>query len=171
MKVKIHRLLLNTAYPFIAVITLATALFLLVVRCSRISENKRLSSEQFTDLLTQVSDGWNAGDARKAADVFAEDAIYEEPPKKQYYQGQASIFEFFGGKKGLPRPMKMNWHHIAFNEQTQIGFGEYSFAMNKQYHGIATIKIKNKKIAVWREYQYESSMDWGTFSGEGNVSK
>jgi hypothetical protein len=38
--------------------------------------------------------------------------------------------------------------------------------MNKQYHGIVAIKIKSGKIALWREYQYESPMDWEKFSGD-----
>jgi hypothetical protein len=38
--------------------------------------------------------------------------------------------------------------------------------MNKQYHGIVAIKINDGKIALWREYQYESSLDWEVFSGE-----
>jgi hypothetical protein len=121
-------------------------------------------------MLRVVAEGWNEGNAEKAANMFAENAIYEEPPKKQYYQGKAAIFEFFGGKKGFELPMKMTWHHFAFNEETQIGFGEYTFAMNKQYHGIVMVRVKDKKIASWREYQYESSLDWSVFSGESEDS-
>jgi hypothetical protein len=118
-------------------------------------------------MLTQLADGWNEGNAGKAAAIFAEDAIYEEPPRKQYYKGRTAIFEFFGGEKGFDRPMKMEWHNIAFNEDTQIGFGEYTFAMNNQYHGIVVVKIESGKVASWREYQYQSKLDWKTFSGDG----
>jgi len=143
------------------------ATLILIVACScQKAEPDHIDSKEFSDLLTQVADGWNEGNARKAADAFADDATYEEPPRKQYYKGKTSIFEFFGGEKGFDKPMKMTWHHIAFNEKTQIGFGEYTFAMNKQYHGIVIVTVKNKKIAVWREYQYESSLDWSVFSGE-----
>jgi hypothetical protein len=145
-----------------------TLLFLLVALSCRGSENEQMSSDQFADVLMQIADGWNKGDAKMAADVFAVDAIYEEPPRKQYYEGQVAIFEFFGGEKGFDTPMKMTWHNVAFNEQTQVGFGEYTFAMNKQYHGIVVVKIKNKKIARWREYQYASAMDWSEFSGESD---
>ncbi|HKZ39234.1 MAG TPA: nuclear transport factor 2 family protein [Chryseolinea sp.] len=141
-------------------------LLLLFVCCRQNIEKESISSEQFTNVLKQISDGWNEGNARKAVDVFAVDAVYEEPPRKQYYKGHTAIFEFFGGDKGFNRPMKMRWHNVAFNEDAQIGFGEYTFAMNKQYHGIVAIKIKNGKIALWREYQYESSMDWKEFSGD-----
>lgn len=102
-----------------------------------------------------------------AADVFATNAVYEEPPKKQFYKGKQHLFEFFGGEKGFDRPMKMIWHNIAFDEETQVGFGEYTFSLNKQYHGIVAIKIENGKIISWREYQYQSELDWKTFAGEG----
>ena len=152
--------------------TSCATLLILLGACSCQERNsQRISSDEFTDILTQISTGWNEGNARMAADVFAGDAVYEEPPRKQYYRGQPAIFEFFGGEKGFDRPMKMTWHHVAFDEDTQIGFGEYTFAMNKQYHGIVIIMIKNKKIARWREYQYESSLDWSVFSGEGDSAK
>jgi hypothetical protein len=144
-----------------------TLFFFLATFCCSDREKQQVSSRQFVDMLIQISDGWNRGNARVAADVFAIDAIYEEPPRKQYYAGKAAIFEFFGGEKGFDRPMKMTWHNVAFDEEAQVGFGEYTFAMNKQYHGIVVVKIKNKKIALWREYQYESSTEWCVFSGEG----
>jgi hypothetical protein len=143
-----------------------TTVILLLVACSCQSKTQHISDEEFVEMLTQIAEGWNEGNARKAADVFADDAVYEEPPKKQYYQDKSEIFEFFGGEKGFDRAMTMTWHHVAFNEETQIGFGEYTFAMNKQYHGIVVVKIKRGKIASWREYQYESPLDWKVFSGE-----
>ena len=27
--------------------------------------------------------------------------------------------------------MKMTWHHLAFDEESQVGFGEYTFQMNR----------------------------------------
>jgi ketosteroid isomerase-like protein len=109
--------------------------------------------------------GWNAGDARKAADVFTEDALYLEPPDKQFYAGRPALYEFFGGantRKPEP-PMKMTWHHLAFDEASQVGFGEYTFQMNRRYHGIVVVKIRGGKISNWREYQYESKLDWKEF--------
>ncbi len=38
--------------------------------------------------METVAAGWNAGDARKAADGFTEDALYLEPPDKQFYAGR-----------------------------------------------------------------------------------
>jgi hypothetical protein len=42
-----------------------------------------LSAEGFRRLLDTVAAGWNEGDARRAADCFADDAVYLEPPDRQ----------------------------------------------------------------------------------------
>lgn len=124
-----------------------------------------LSSEQFKDLMNKVAEGWNEGDAAKAAGCYTEDAIYTEPPDKQVYIGKIALFEFFGGDMGTDPPMKMTWHHLAFDEEKQVGFGEYTFQMNSKYHGIVIVKIRAGQISNWREYQYESHLDWTDFIG------
>ena len=123
------------------------------------------SSAQFRTLMESVAAGWNAGDARKASECFTEDALYLEPPDKQFYAGRPALYEFFGGTtKGKPEPpMKMAWHHLAFDEGSQVGFGEYTFQMNRRYHGIVVVKVRGGKISNWREYQYESGLDWKEF--------
>ena len=126
----------------------------------------RLDEKEFSQILEGIEKSWNTGDARRAAEFFTDDAVYEEPPKKQFYRGKNEIYEFFGGKKGFEKPMKMKWHNLSFNEEKQIGFGEYTFAMNNQYHGIVVIKFDNKKISKWREYQYKSELDFKNFAGE-----
>src|SRR5688500_7771237 len=97
-------------------------LLLVFVFCQQNNETKQINNEHFTAILKKISEGWNEGNAKKAVEVFAIEAVYEEPPRKQYYKGQAAIFEFFGGTKGFDRPMKMTWHNVAFNQETQIGF-------------------------------------------------
>lgn len=111
-----------------------------------------------------IAEGWNEGNARKAADCFSEDAVYIEPPDKQVYHDRDELFEFFGGKNGTAIPMHMTWHHLAFNEEEQIGFGEYSFRMHGNYHGIVTVKAENNLIKFWREYQYKTELGWEEFS-------
>ena len=56
-----------------------------------------LTAQEFERLMMTISDGWNKGDAREAADCFSEDAIYVEPPDKQLYHGRSELYEFFGG--------------------------------------------------------------------------
>ena len=124
----------------------------------------RLTSQQFQQLMQTVAAGWNEGNARKAADCFSEEAIYVEPPEKQLYHGREELYEFFGGDAGTDLPMKMTWHHLAFDESAQLGFGEYTFQMHGRYHGIVVVKLEAGRIKHWREYQYRSELSWEEFT-------
>lgn len=145
---------------------LTSILFLLFISISCYINVENINEEEFIKIVNDIAKGWNEGNAELAAQYFDENAVYEEPPKKQFYKGQKNIFEFFGGEKAFEIPMKMKWHNLAFNAKNQIGFGEYTFAMNNQYHGIVVIKFLNGKILKWREYQYQSDLDWKNFTGE-----
>lgn len=123
-----------------------------------------MNSIEFKKLMDTIAEGWNEGNARKSADCFSEDAIYIEPPDKQVHHGRGALYEFFGGDQGSDIPMHMNWHHLAFNEEEQVGFGEYSFRMHGNYHGIVTVKAENGLIKFWREYQYKTDLSWEEFS-------
>ena len=122
------------------------------------------TTAQFEILLRTLAEGWNEGNAQKAADCFTENAVYSEPPDKQLYRGRAALFKFFGGAEGRKRAMKMTWHHLVFNEQTQIGAGEFTFEYGGTVHGVAMVKIENGRISNWREYWYESALDWERFT-------
>lgn len=128
----------------------------------------KITGAQFKSLMHTVAAGWNEGNARKAADCYTEDALYTEPPDKQVYPGRKALYEFFGGDGKPEPPMKMAWHHLAFDEASQIGFGEYTFQMNNRYHGIVIVKIRSGKISNWREYQYKSDLEWGEFVGKND---
>jgi hypothetical protein len=45
--------------------------------------NFEFSAVDFEKLLHQVAEGWNEGNAQKAAECFSIDAIYIEPPDRQ----------------------------------------------------------------------------------------
>jgi ketosteroid isomerase-like protein len=126
--------------------------------------NVKLTTSAFHELMQTVAEGWKEGNARKAADCFREDAIYVEPPDKQLYHGRAELYEFFGGHAGTEIPMQMTWHHLAFNEPEQVGFGEYTFQMNSRYHGIVIVSLEAGLIKYWREYQYRSEFRWEEFT-------
>jgi ketosteroid isomerase-like protein len=126
--------------------------------------NIKTNSSEFNQLMQAIADGWNKGNARKAADCFSEDVVYVEPPDKQLYHGRAELYDFFGGDQGTDIPMKMTWHHLAFNEVEQIGFGEYTFEMHGRYHGIVVVKVENGLVSHWREYQYQTTLDWEAFT-------
>ena len=126
--------------------------------------NLNVLVSDFERLMQTIAEGWNEGNAQKAAGCFCEDAIYVEPPEKQLYHGRAELYEFFGGDAGTDLPMKMTWHHLAFNEKEQTGFGEYTFQMHGRYHGIVIVKLDSGLIKHWREYQYRSELDWEEFT-------
>lgn len=130
------------------------------------SQTLRLSFKEFQHLMQTVSDGWNEGNARKAADCFSMDAIYVEPPDIQLYHGREELYEFFGGDTGTEIPMHMTWHHVAFNEAEQVGFGEYTFEMHGRYHGIVVVRIESGLIQQWREYQYHIELNWEAFTSQ-----
>ena len=123
-----------------------------------------MTETEFERLMQTIADGWNEGNPRKAADCFSMDAIYVEPPEKQLYHGRDELYEFFGGDQSPDIPMNMIWHHLAFNEQQQIGFGEYTFEMHGRYHGIVVVKIESGLIKHWREYQYQTELNWKEFT-------
>jgi hypothetical protein len=123
----------------------------------------KITAAQFDALMRTVAAGWNEGNARKAADCYTEDALYTDPPDRQVYVGREALYEFFGGDKKPEPPMRMTLRHLAFDEDSQIGFGEYTFQMNNRYHGIVVVKVKNGKISNWREYQYKSDLEWKEF--------
>ena len=125
-----------------------------------------ISTSEFERIMQTIVEGWNEGNARKAADCFSEDAVYVEPPDKQVYHGRAELYEFFGGDQGTDIPMKMTWHHLAFNESEQVGFGEYTFEMHRRYHGIVVVKVESGLINRWREYQYKTELNWEEFAGQ-----
>jgi ketosteroid isomerase-like protein len=124
---------------------------------------RSMTTSEFRDLLEKIAAAWKRGDARAAADCFAEDAVYSEPPDRQLYQGRVQLYEFFGGNQSPPQPMSMTWHHVVFDEERLIGAGEYTFQGQNRYHGAVLIRIVNGKIANWREYQYRSDLTWDEF--------
>ncbi|HMJ53846.1 MAG TPA: nuclear transport factor 2 family protein [Polyangiaceae bacterium] len=119
----------------------------------------------FAALMGRIATGWNTGDAASAADCFAEDAVYMEPPDRQRYEGRGALFEFFGGHQRPPPKMSMTFHHLAFDAPTQTGFGEYTFEGSRRYHGIVVVKLRNGKVSRWREYQQMSPLPWEAFAG------
>lgn len=127
---------------------------------------RRLDDTGFVVLVNEVAAGWTANDARRAANAFHPDAIYSEPPDKQLYRGRETLFRFFGGEQGRPYRMAMTWHHLSFDEASQVGAGEFTFAWEGgQVHGMVSIRVRDGLIANWREYFYESPLGWEAFQG------
>jgi ketosteroid isomerase-like protein len=121
---------------------------------------------EFRVLLDRLAEGWNQGDARTAADCFTEDAVYVEPPDRQLYRGREELYRFFGGHSGRAGAMTMTWRNVVFDEEGQIGFGEFTFAYGSQVHGSVVMKLREGRIHRWREYWYESELSYTDFAGE-----
>ncbi len=119
-------------------IVLALAVIAFVTASSHPSTS-RTSDREFEKLMQTLAEGWNDGNAVKAADCFTEDAIYTQPPDKQLYKGRAALFKFFGGNEGRKSQMKMTWHHLTFNPRTQIGTGEFTFEYGGKVHGMVIV--------------------------------
>jgi SnoaL-like domain len=127
--------------------------------------SRRLVPAEFKTLMRTVAQGWNENDARRAAECFTEDAKYSAPPNPRIRESRKALYEFFGGPTGRPRAMRMEWHHLLFDEETQIGAGEYTFEYEIRTHGIVIVRIVNGLIANWREYEHESPLSWKEMVG------
>ncbi len=121
------------------------------------------TSDAFETLMEELARAWNEGDAARAAACFTADAVYSEPPDRQLFRGRDQLYEFFGGAAGRPGQMRMAWHHLAFNPGTGVGFGEFSFTYGTTAHGVVVLRVRDGQITNWREYWYESDLDWGEF--------
>lgn len=144
-------------------LAIGLSLGLLLASCAAEPRGGGSSAAQFRTVLNDLAEAWNQGDARRAADCFTADAVYTEPPDKQVYRGREELFRFFGGAQGRAGQMAMQWHHLAFDEETQIGFGEFTFTYGSTVHGVAVVRLRDGRIANWREYWYESALPWDRF--------
>ena len=126
---------------------------------------RRLTAAGFTSLMNQLAEAWNANEARRAVELFTQDAVYSAPPDGRVRRGRDELLSFFGGPNGRPRPMRMEWHHLVFDEASQIGAGEYTFTYGVRTHGVAMVRIVGGRIANWREYEQASPLSWEEFVG------
>ena len=60
--------------------------------------------------------------------------------------------------------MNMVWHNIVFDEETQLGSGEFTFTYGDSVHGVTMIKVRDGLISNWREYWYGSPLSWEAFT-------
>jgi hypothetical protein len=65
----------------------------------------------------------------------------------------------------------MTWHHLTFDEEAQIGFGEYTFEMHGRYHGMVVVNVEAELIKNWREYQYQHQLNWEEFTDKNPFSE
>ena len=134
-------------------------------RCGQSRANV-LNRSEFEMMMNEVASGWNQNDAHRAASCFTEDASYSSVPNPKSRKGRLDLYQWFGGAHGRPKPMKMEWHHLIFDPEQQIGVGEYTFKYEVQTHGMVIVKFKNGLISNGREYEKESPKSWTELCGE-----
>jgi hypothetical protein len=64
--------------------------------------------------------------------------------------------------------MQMQWHHLIFDPEQQIGAGEYTFIYEVQTHGLVIVKFRNGLISNWREYEQQSPNSWRVVIGDND---
>jgi SnoaL-like domain len=72
--------------------------------------DRKTTSSEFQTLMRTLGAAWNSNDAKRAAECFTEDALYSSPPSPRIRRGRQALFEFFGGSKGRPGSMRMEWY-------------------------------------------------------------
>ena len=123
-----------------------------------------MTQSEFVQLLERLANAWNEGNSGQAAKCFTLDALYTEPPERQFYAGREALYRFFGGPDGRPGQMSMVWHHVVFDPAQQLGAGEFTFTYGETVHGVAMIKVREGLISNWREYWYGSPLAWEAFT-------
>ena len=123
-----------------------------------------LSRADFEAVMKIVSDARQEGDARRAAECFTQDAVYSSPPVPAHV-GRDKLFELFGGLKGSTMSAKIEWHHLVFDPEQQLGAAEFTQQYHLQTHGTVIVKFSHGLISNWREYDVPSDLSWQKFVG------
>ncbi len=116
----------------------------------------------FRALMDRLSQAWEGRDA-DAVDCFTSDAVYMEPPDIQLYIGHDQLRPYFAA---LAPGTFMTFHNLWFDENQQIGAGEFSFGLGgapQADHGEVVVEVKEGRIATWREYQRKGPQDFRRF--------
>lgn len=122
---------------------------------------------QFDALMLSVADGWSTGDVDQALAAFAQDAVLSEPPDRVEVVGHGALRERFAA---LGEDFSMQWHHLWFDPDSQVGAGEYTVrgdGGDEAEHGVAVVELDDGRIRVWRQYQRSGPADVAAFRGAG----
>jgi hypothetical protein len=127
---------------------------------------RAITRREFESVMHEVAAAWNANDAGRAASCFTEDARYSAVPEARVRKGRDELYQWFGGADGRPKPMRMEWHHLVFDPDQQLGVGEYTFDYETRSHGLVIVKLRKGLISNWREYEHESRRSWRELVGD-----
>jgi hypothetical protein len=118
--------------------------------------------EEFRAALESIGDAWRDRRYEDAASHIAPTACFVDPMRYSL-SGRDALLAFFRNDGGLDQTTE--WHHVLFDETTQIGAAEYSYRGTHLYHGVALIRLEQGRITHWREYQHTAESDWESFFG------
>ncbi len=119
-----------------------------------------MTREGFQTLLEGLGAAWRDRRYEDAVQNFAPDIRYMDPLRYSI-SGRDALLAFFRNDGGYPQTT--TWHHVWFDEKTQIGAAEYSYRGTHLYHGIVLIRLEDDRITHWREYQHSSELDLEAF--------
>jgi hypothetical protein len=121
---------------------------------------------EFIRLLATMADGWRRRDYEQAAACFAESVRYGDPTRYSW-RGRDALLAFFKDDDG--KDQQVTWHHVLFDEATQMGAAEYTYVGTHQYHGLVLVKVADGLVTHWREYQHVTDVPWETFTEDTRV--
>jgi ketosteroid isomerase-like protein len=123
----------------------------------------KANREQFVELMQRLARAWSEQDTELGLSCFTEDAVYMEPPDIQLYVGHDQLRPYFAA---LTPGTFMRFHNLGFDEETQVGMGEYTFGEETDEmadHGVTVVELWDGRIARWREYQRKGPLPFSTF--------
>lgn len=122
-----------------------------------------LTSDEFRGLLQQLADAWTDLDGDRAAELFADDAVYMQPPDEQLFVGRDQLRAYFGP---LDPGTYLRLDNVWFDEVHQRGACEFTFGVGDQEpvdHGVAIVDVADRRIRAWREYLVKGPADQDRF--------
>jgi len=118
-----------------------------------------MTRPEFEAMLQSLARGWAEKDYEKVASFYAEDVRYLDPTRYSF-ASRAELLEFFRGEDSEESTV---WHNVVFDEERQLGAAEYTYQGTHRYHGTVWIQLRGNLIALWREYQHVSHLEWEEF--------
>ncbi len=129
------------------------------------ADGTRLDAAGFRVLMDELAAAWTAGDAARAAARFDEDAVYLEPTGRKFHRGREVLRDLFD-RTSKRAPMRMEWRHVFFDEEAQVGAAEFEFSWGGHaLTGVALVTLENGLVSRWREYQAEADLPFEPVAG------
>jgi hypothetical protein len=122
-----------------------------------------MTSAEFGELMERLARAWSTQETELGLSCFTEDAVYMEPPDVQLFVGHAELRPYFAA---LTPGTFMRFNAIMFDENGQVGAGEYAFGDERSQtadHGVAVVEVEDGRIRFWREYQRKGPAEFADF--------